>query len=151
MHLPDWLEIKSSTIHGTGVFTRTPIPNGKRILEYVGERISKTESVRRCEQGNPYIFSVSDEFDLDGNVDWNPARFINHSCSPNCEAQLIRKRIWMVALEPIPAGAELTFNYGYDLDEYKDYPCRCGSPNCAGYILAADLVGQIKKPAQQRG
>jgi uncharacterized protein len=144
MHLPEWLEIRSSPIHGTGVFARSLIRSGMRVIEYVGERISKSESLRRCELGNPYIFSVSDDFDIDGEVEWNPARFINHSCSPNCEAQLIRNRIWVVTLEEIPAGGELTFNYGYDLEEYKDYPCRCGAPNCVGYIIAADLAPLIK-------
>jgi SET domain-containing protein len=125
-----------SPIHGTGGFAKTAIGKGTRILEYVGERISKGESLRRCEQNNEYIFTLNDEQNLDGNVAWNPARFINHSCAPNCEAELDNERIWIVAVRDIQAGEEITFNYGYDLEDYKDYPCRCGSPNCVGCMVA---------------
>ena len=57
------------------------------VLEYVGEKISKSESLRRCEENNEYIFTLNEQEDLDGNVEWNPARFINHSCVPNCDAE----------------------------------------------------------------
>lgn len=127
---------KSSPIHGIGGFATTAIGKGTRIIEYVGERISKGESLRRCEQNNEYIFTLNDEQNLDGNVAWNPARFINHSCAPNCEAELDNERIWIVVIRDIRAGEEITFNYGYDLEDYKDYPCRCGSLNCVGYMVA---------------
>src|SRR5258706_11667685 len=68
---------KSSPIHGTGGFTRNDIAAGTRIIEYVGEKITKPESLARCEQNNEYIFALSETQDLDGNVDWNPARFLN--------------------------------------------------------------------------
>jgi uncharacterized protein len=140
MALPMTLEIKTSSIHGTGVFAKTDLPAEMHVIEYVGEKISKPESVRRCALGNPFIFSVTEEFDLDGDVEWNPARLINHSCAPNCEAQCIEDRIWIVTMEPVPAGAELTFNYGYDLDDYEEHPCRCGSAQCPGYMVAAELA-----------
>ena len=93
---------------------------------------------------NPYIFSVSDETDLDGNVDWNPARLLNHCCSPNAEAECIGERIWIVALRDIRAGEEITFNYNYDLVDYKDHPCGCGAPNCVGYIVAEEFFEHVK-------
>jgi SET domain-containing protein len=127
---------KGSPIHGTGGFAKTAIRKGTRVIEYLGERISKSESLRRCEQNNAFIFRLSDEQDLDGNVAWNPARFINHSCAPNCEAEMVEGRIWVIATRDIGAGEEITFNYGYDLEDYKDYPCCCGSPNCVGYVVA---------------
>jgi SET domain-containing protein len=127
---------KGSSIHGTGGFAKASIGQGTRILEYVGERISKRETLRRCEQNNAFIFTLTDEQDLDGNVPWNPARLFNHSCAPNCEAELDEERIWIVATRDIVAGEEITFNYGYDLESYKDYPCQCGSPNCVGYMVA---------------
>src|SRR5664280_2420550 len=101
---------KGSSIHGTGGFAKAGIGQGTRILEYVGERISKGESLRRCEQNNAFIFTLTDEQDLDGNVPWNPARLFNHSCAPNCEAELDEERIWIVATRDILAGEEITFN-----------------------------------------
>ena len=127
---------RRSPIHGTGGFAKTAIRGGTRILEYQGERISKGEALRRCEQNNAFIFALNDEQDLDGNVAWNPARFINHSCAPNCAAEKDDDRIWIIAARDIRAGEEITFNYGYDLEDYKDHPCRCDSPNCVGYIVA---------------
>jgi len=107
---------QTSPIHGLGGFAKTSIPQGARIVEYVGERISKSESIKRCERNNEYIFTLNDREDLDGNVEWNPARFINHSCAPNCEAELEDGHIWIVASRDIRKGEELTVNYGFDLE-----------------------------------
>jgi SET domain-containing protein len=137
------VEFKGSRIHGLGGFAKAGIGKGTRIIEYVGERISKSESLSRCEKNNEYIFSLSEEEDLDGNVAWNPARFFNHSCEPNCEAELEDGRIWIVATRDIRAGEEITFNYGYDLVDYRDYPCRCGAPNCVGYIVAEEFFEHV--------
>ena len=137
------LLFKTSPIHGTGGFATTAIRKGTRILEYLGERISKSESLRRCEQNNAYIFTLNDEQDLDGNVPWNPARFINHSCAPNCEAEKDEDHIWVIATRDIQAGEEITFNYGYDLADYKDYPCLCGAPNCVGYMVAEEYFEHV--------
>src|ERR1700753_1013626 len=98
------VRIGPSSIHGTGVFASTDIPRGVRVLEYVGERISKEESNVRCEADNWYIFALDDEFDMDGKVDWNPARYINHSCQPNCEAENLDGHIWIMAVRDIKAG-----------------------------------------------
>jgi SET domain-containing protein len=143
----DLVVFKGSTIHGLGGFAKTAISNGMRIFEYVGERISKGESLRRCAQNNEFIFSLNDEQDLDGNVAWNPARFLNHSCAPNCEAELADGHIWIVATRDIEAGEEITFNYGYDLVDYREYPCRCGSPNCVGYIVAEEFFEHVRTRA----
>ena len=140
----EWIVFKRSLIHGTGGFARRNTPAGCRVIEYVGEKISKQESLRRCEANNEYIFTLSDEHDIDGNVEWNPARHINHSCTPNCEAELGDEQIWIIALRDIQAGEELTFNYGFDLDAYKEYPCACGSRNCVGYIVAEDLFSHVR-------
>src|SRR5262245_4123566 len=93
-----WIVFSPSPIHGVGGFARVDIMAGTRVLEYVGERISWRESVRRCESSNEYIFALDEEHHLDGRVDWNPARWINHSCAPNCEAQLVDGRIWIEAI-----------------------------------------------------
>lgn len=133
------VEFRPSAIHGMGAFAAGSIPKGRPIIEYLGVRITKAESLRRCEADNQYIFSLSAEADLDGNVDWNPARFINHSCSPNCDAELDNERIWIVAQRDIAPGEEITFNYGFDLEDFRNYPCNCGSHNCAGYIVAEEF------------
>jgi uncharacterized protein len=139
------VEFRSSGIHGCGCFAIAEIAPDTRVIEYVGEKIDKTESARRCEANNEYIFSIDDEFDLDGNVPWNPARFINHSCSPNCEALMIRNRIWIIAHRPIHPGDEVTFNYGYDLEDYAEHPCRCGAANCVGFIIAEELFEHVRQ------
>jgi hypothetical protein len=72
---------------------------------------------------------------LDGRTRRNVARLINHSCAPNCRAETIRGRIWIIARGEIPSGEELTFDYGFALKEWRLHPCRCGSPKCAGYIV----------------
>jgi len=116
------LVFKASPIHGVGGFARRDIPAGTRVIEYLGEKISKAESLRRCERNNEYIFELDDEHDLDGNVSWNPARFLNHSCAPNCEAILEGGKIWILAERDLKSGEEITFNYGYDLVDYKEHP-----------------------------
>ena len=115
------------------------------MVEYIGEKITKAESLRRCEEGNTFIFALDDEFDLDGNNEQNPARWLNHSCAPNCEAEFSGGRIWITARRDIAAGEEITFNYGYTLEEYREHPCHCGAPECAGYILAEEFFDHVKK------
>ena len=79
-----------------------------------------------------------------------PARFLNHSCAPDCEAELENGRIWIVAKRDIKAGEELTFNYGYDLDDYRNHPCRCGAPDCAGHIVAEEFFDHVRKQRDSR-
>jgi hypothetical protein len=141
----DWLIFRESQIHGTGGFTKTDIPQGTRVIEYLGEKIDKQESVRRCQANNQYIFALNDWEDLDGNVDWNPARFINHSCGPNCEVEWEGGHIWIVAKRDIKAGEEITFNYGYDLVDYREYPCLCDAEECVGYIVAEEFFERVRK------
>jgi len=139
------VSVRSSVIHGTGGYARRDIASGTRVIEYVGERITKAESLRRCERDNQYIFDLDDEFDVDGNAPWNLARFINHSCAPNCEAELDGGRIWILALRDIKEGEELTFNYGYDLEDYREHVCCCGSRDCVGYIVAEEFFEHVRK------
>ena len=141
----DLVQFRRSRIHGMGGYARCPIAKGTRIIEYVGKRITKTESNIQCEGDNVYIFTLDDEFDLDGNVDWNPARFINHSCAPNCEAEWDEDRLWIVAFRDIQPGEELSFNYGYDLEDYREHPCLCGTSECVGYIVAEEYFDQVRK------
>lgn len=141
----DLVAIRPSPIHGLGGFARINIPTGTRVLEYIGEKISKQESLRRCQANNEFIFSLDERFDLDGNIAENPARFLNHSCTPNCDADLEDDRIWIVAKRDIRAGEELTFNYRFDLIDYRDQPCRCGSSDCVGFIVAEEFFEHVRK------
>jgi SET domain-containing protein len=133
------VRVAPSPIHGGGLFAGRAFAPGERIIEYQGERISKAESIRRCSEGNHFIFYLDEQNDLDGNSETNPARFMNHRCSPNCVVELIDGSLWVTASEPIASGEELTFDYGYDLADYRDYPCNCGAPACFGYILAEEF------------
>lgn len=147
----DFHEVRASGIHGMGIFARRDIPQGSYIIEYLGERVSKAESLRRRKQGNFFVFIVTDQFDLDGAVEWNPARFINHSCTPNCDAQMEEEHIWIIARRDIRAGEELSFNYGYDLQDYEDHLCRCGSPECLGFMVAEEHFEDVRrKEARKR-
>lgn len=139
------MRIVASQIHGRGVLAAQPIPAGTRIVEYTGERITKAEALRREQarlararrggDGSVYIFTLNRRYDLDGRSRGNPARLINHSCAPNCDAQSLRGHIWIVARRDIAAGEELTFDYGFPLSEWRLHPCRCGAPRCPGYIV----------------
>ncbi len=140
-------EFRDSPIHGTGAFARCLIEPGTRVIEYRGELVSKAESLRRCEAGNTFLFYFDEHQDLDGSVAWNPARFLNHSCDPNCEARKEGAQIWIVAVRAIRAGEEVTFDYGYDLEDYRDYPCHCGAANCRGYMVSEELARYIRKNA----
>jgi uncharacterized protein len=139
------LRIGPSEIHGQGVFAKASLCAGERVIEYLGEKIAKTESARRCEGQNWCIFSLDPEFDLDGNFAWNPARRVNHSCAPNCEAGFEDGRIWITALRDIQPGEEITFNYGYDIEAYREHPCRCGAEECVGFIVAEEFFGQLRR------
>ena len=102
-------------------------------------------------EGAVYIFELNKKTDIDGSVDWNTARFINHSCDPNCEAENEDgKHIWIEAQRNIKKGDELNYNYGYALDEWYDHPCKCGEINCVGYIVDEDLWPELKKRIARR-
>lgn len=140
-----WLEFRGSRIHGMGAFARRTIPEGTYVIEYVGEKISKEEAERRCDENNYYIFIYDDEYDLDGSVDWNLARWINHSCEANCETMDDEGHIWIVATRRIQRGEEVSFNYCYDLEEYEDHPCRCGADSCVGFIVDQKYHARVRR------
>ena len=139
------MTIRPSPIHGMGAFANRELASGTRVIEYVGEKIDKAESNRRCSVNNACIFYLDEQFNLDGNFEWNPARYLNHSCTPNCDARLMEGRIWLAASRGIRAGEELTFNYGYDLVEYREHPCRCGTADCAGFMVAEEFGERMRR------
>ncbi len=145
-----WL-VKNSKVHGRGVFASKNIKKGEMIIEYIGEKVTRSEGDRRSEKrikkylhsnqtGSVYIFQLNHRYDIDGSPYYNKARYINHSCNPNCEVDIIKNRIWIKALKKIKKGEELCYDYGYSFDkkDYKDHACKCGSKYCIGYIISSD-------------
>lgn len=152
----DYIKIKKSRIHNNGVFAKKDIKKGAKIIEYVGEIISKEEGDKRAETqyreskknpqlGRTYVFELNKKFDLDGNVKYNPARFINHSCNPNAKYKQIGLKMFIVAKKKIKKGEEITYDYGYDLEDYKNNKCKCGEKNCIGYIIGKNYLKELKK------
>jgi len=78
-------------------------------------------------------------------VSWNLAKYINHSCDPNCETDIVRGKIWISAIKDIKKGEELSYDYGYDMHCFEDHPCRCNSKNCVGFIVRSNLRWRIRK------
>lgn len=137
------IKVKKSGIHGKGVYARKKIKKGSAIIEYAGERISADEANERYQE-NPstYLFMIDDDIYIDGLSGGNEARFINHSCKPNCVAYLEDdNRIVIYALKKIRQGDELCYDYqltdeGPDPEAVStDYTCRCGMPNCKGTMM----------------
>jgi SET domain-containing protein len=142
-----YFEIRSSSIQGRGAFATRRIRKGTRLIEYVGERISHAEADRRYDDDtmrrhHTFLFTLNNRTVIDAAVSGNEARFINHSCDPNCEAVIDGSHIYIESIKTIQPGAELVYDYQYerapDADESDEarYPCRCGSPRCRGTILA---------------
>jgi uncharacterized protein len=140
------IEVRCSNVHGLGVFAIKPIPRGTRIIEYVGERVSHVEADRRYEEkdandSHTFLFIVDSRTVIDAGVDGNDARFFNHSCNPNCESTVEKRRVYIEAIRDIEPGAELTYDYQIqredddpdDIDEV--FACRCGFAQCRGTML----------------
>ncbi len=149
------VRLARSGVHGYGLYARTALAEDERVIEYVGERITKAEAWRREQRrlarlaaggdGCVYIFDLNRRHDIDGGVRWNLARRINHSCAPNCEVRVIRGRIWVVALRAIAAGEELAYDYGFDFTDWREHPCRCGADGCAGFIVAKAQRWRVRR------
>lgn len=122
---------KRSKLHGFGVFASEPINKNKRIIDYAGELITNKQSEKRedryLSKGCIWVFRVNRNWSRDAAVGGNVARFINHSCQPNCYIDVVDKTIWVRAAKPIARGEELTYDYNTEGD--KIIPCRC-RPNC---------------------
>ena len=146
---PAWHVVRHSPIHGNGVFAARAIPAGTRIIEYGGKRISAKEADRR-HPTNPddpfhtFFFSLSSGRVIDGDDHGNDAKWINHSCDPNCKSTEGRhgKRVYIVAKRDIAKGEELNYDYGLFIDDKltkklrEQYACRCGASSCRGTMLA---------------
>lgn len=167
-------EVRRSRIQGRGAFAIKPIRTGQIIDEYWGQRITHEEADRRYDDNegrhHTFLFVLDDDTVLDARFGGNDARFINHSCEPNCETEIEDGHIYIKATKPISPETELTYDYRFDWqDEYEPediryYACRCGSKKCRGTILrvpvylrktvrewlAGNDVKKPRKPAKKR-
>ena len=141
------IQVRRSGVHGKGVFAVAPLAKGDTIIEYVGEVISWKEALRRhphdpSDPDHTFYFHVDDKHVIDANVGGNSARWINHACQPNCEADEDDGRVFIKALRDIAPGEELFYDYGLVIDERytpklkKQFECRCGSARCRRTMLA---------------
>jgi uncharacterized protein len=151
--------VRQSGVHGKGVFAAVSIEAGTRLIEYKGERISWKEALRRHphnpdEPNHTFYFALDDGGVIDGKVDGNSARWINHSCAPNCEAEEIEGHVYIHALRDIEAGEELFYDYGLVIDAKqtnklkREYECRCGARKCRGTMLARPEKEKDKKSSK---
>jgi SET domain-containing protein len=161
---PPLFRVRQSRIHGRGVFAARRIRKGTRIIEYVGERVTHAEADRRYEDrpaddNHTFLFIVDARTVIDAGVDGNAARYINHSCNPNCETVTEKRRIFIEAIRTIQPGEELSYDYqiqrepgdGPEIDEI--FACRCGAPDCRGTMLtgtrpASKAKGKAKAKAK---
>ncbi len=146
--------VRRSPIHGNGVFAATDLPAGKSLIEYRGKLLRHAVADRRycdnVETGHTFLFVLNDTYVIDGTEGGNSARWINHSCDPNCEPMLweskdgnpARDRLFIETLRPVKVGEELTYDYGIVLEvRYTPrlpkqlWACRCGAPDCSGTML----------------
>ena len=151
--MPRKIVARKSPIHGNGVFAVAPIRKGERVIEYKGRRRTHDEvdsdTGGDVDSGHTFLFTLNDDWVIDASYEGNDARWINHSCDPNCEAVIdedeggdTRKdRVFIEAIRDIRPGEELSYNYGITLAERhtprlkKIWACLCGSPKCTGTML----------------
>ena len=141
-------KIKDSKIDNKGLYANRDIKDRTKIIEYKGKILTKKQVEENPKFDNEkaiYLFNINKKYDLDGDYKYNIARLINHSCDPNCEVFGTGLKVWVYAIRDIKKGEELTYDYGFGYDEdYKDFPCKCKSKNCVGYIVREGSRWRIK-------
>ncbi len=146
-HDRDFTIVKTSFIHGRGVFAKKFIPEGTRISEYMGERILKANLPDDLIHGRSsliYVMNLNELYAIDGERGGNDARFINHSCNPNCEVLFFNNTPYIYAMQDLEEGEELSFDYYYGVGDQKNlteeqkrewFPCHCSAENCRGTLI----------------
>ena len=145
------LSVRRSPIHGNGVYAVVGLPAHTALIQYKGRLLTHAQADRLydggADTGHTFLFTLNDKYVVDANVDGNSARWINHSCAPNCRAYIEevdgarRDKVMIESIRAIEAGEELTYDYGIVLDVphtaklKRIWACRCGAKNCTGTIL----------------
>ncbi|MEP7044578.1 MAG: SET domain-containing protein-lysine N-methyltransferase [Dokdonella sp.] len=160
--MPKRIAARRSPIHGNGVFALVDIPAKTELIEYRGKRLTHAQADRvyanTSDTGHTFLFTLNEKYVLDANFEGNIARWINHSCAPNCRALLEedadgdrrKDRVLIESLRPLRAGEELTYDYGITLEERLTprlkaiWACRCGASKCIGTMLRPK-----RKPAKK--
>ncbi len=151
-------QVRDSGVHGKGVYAARPLQAGDAVLEYKGEIISWEEALERHphdpdQPNHTFYFHLDDGHVIDGKHQGNSAKWINHSCEPNVEAEQEGDRVFLRALRDITPGEELFFDYGLVIDcritpsLKKDYACWCGAESCRGTMLAIKRRAPAAKKA----
>jgi SET domain-containing protein len=151
--MPKRIAARRSPIHGNGVFALADIPKGTELIEYRGKRLTHAQADRlyanTSDSGHTFLFTLNDNYVIDANSEGNIARWINHSCAPNCRALVEdntdgnprNDRVVIESIRALRDGEELTYDYGIVLEERLTprlktiWECRCGSPKCTGTLL----------------
>lgn len=144
----DLVNLKHSRIHNDGLYAKTDIPAGTAIIQYTGKKLTQKQAddmAEKNEDGPIYLFQLNQRYVIDGDVKNNLAKYINHSCDPNCYPEIKHGAIWIFALRDIQSGEELTYDYGFQRMGWEDHPCRCGKKNCFGFIVAHEHWSSIRK------
>ena len=158
---------KKSPLHGSGLFAKNDIKKGSKVIQYIGDKVTKKEGDKRADRqirkakkdknnGMVYVFELNKRYDIDGDADYNFAKFINHSCNPNCEVDIVNDEIWISSIKKIKKNEELCYDYGFEFDkeDYKDHICKCGDKNCIGFIISSEdwpeYLKLIKKIIKKR-
>lgn len=150
------VEARDSRVHGRGVYAAVAIKKGMRVIEYLGDRISHAEADRRYakkgpDDGHTFLFIASNRTVIDAGTNGNDARYINHSCQPNCETVIENSRVFIDAVRNIKAGDELGYDYQLTWESTDDpaelalYECRCGAKKCRGTMLDVEPTDKRKK------
>jgi SET domain-containing protein len=156
--------VRRSRVHGYGAFATRDIKKGETIDEYLGDRITHAQADKRYEDhdendNHTFLFIVDKKTVIDAGIGGNDARFINHKCDPNCESEIKKGRVFIIATKKIAKGDEIGYDYqiGREKDDPENvdeiYACRCGSPKCRGTMLwparREDLTKKKKKRRKQ--
>ena len=153
--------VRRSSVHGYGAFATRDVKKGETLDEYLGDRITHAQADKRYEDhdendNHTFLFIVDKKTVIDAGIGGNDARFINHKCDPNCESEIKKGRVFIVATRKIAKGEELGYDYqiGREKDDPENvdevYACRCGSPKCRGTMLWPAKRPAPKKPKRKQ-
>lgn len=150
------IQTRRSGVHGKGVYAVVDLAEGETLIEYVGQIITWDEALRRhphdpADPNHTFYFHIDEQRVIDAKFGGNSSRWINHSCEPNCEAEVDDGRVFIRARRNIAAGEELFYDYGLVIDEpytpklKAQYPCWCGAKRCRGTLLAPRRAGRASR------